>query len=118
MSENPYAGQGSVLLDIGDDVGALVVSMPEETLGVEVEVRPAGRRRTGHRPHVAVVARPVGAGTVPSLVFPALAAGRYELCDKGTDRVRLRAVVHGGRVTVLRWAGGSAAPSADPAGAG
>ena len=29
--ENPYAGQGPVLLDIGGDVGALVVVMPPET---------------------------------------------------------------------------------------
>ena len=28
VSENPHAGQGSVLLDIGGDVGALVVTMP------------------------------------------------------------------------------------------
>ncbi len=28
--ENPFAGQGSVLLDIGDDVGAVVVAMPIE----------------------------------------------------------------------------------------
>jgi hypothetical protein len=27
-TENPWAGQGSVLLDIGGDVGALVVEMP------------------------------------------------------------------------------------------
>jgi len=26
--ENPHAGQGSVVLDIGGDVGALVVTMP------------------------------------------------------------------------------------------
>ena len=27
-AENPYAGQGAVLLDIGGDIGALVVEMP------------------------------------------------------------------------------------------
>ena len=40
--ENPYAGQGPVLLDIGGDVGALVVVMPPDTDGLEVELRPAG----------------------------------------------------------------------------
>lgn len=40
--ENPYAGQGPVLLDIGGDVGALIVTMPAETEDLEVEIRPAG----------------------------------------------------------------------------
>jgi hypothetical protein len=102
-AENPWAGQGSVLLDIGGDVGALVVEMPAGLVGVEVEVRATGGAPGGHRPHVAVVERPAGTTTVPSLVFPALAAGTYELCDKGTDTVRLRAAVVGGRVTQLVW---------------
>ena len=41
-AENPFAGQGPVLLDIGGDIGALVVAMPPETEGLEVEIRPAG----------------------------------------------------------------------------
>jgi hypothetical protein len=41
-TENPYAGQGPVLLDIGGDAGALVVTMPAHTDGLEVELRPAG----------------------------------------------------------------------------
>ena len=45
--ENPYAGQGPVLLDIGGDVGALVVVMPPETDGLEVELRPAGATAAG-----------------------------------------------------------------------
>ena len=45
--ENPYAGQGPVLLDIGGDVGALVVVMPPETDGLEVELRPAGATSAG-----------------------------------------------------------------------
>ena len=39
--ENPHAGQGSVLLDIGDDIGALVVTMPRDLVGEEVEILPA-----------------------------------------------------------------------------
>ena len=45
--ENPYAGQGPVLLDIGGDVGALVVVMPADTDGLEVELRPAGATVAG-----------------------------------------------------------------------
>ena len=105
--ENPWAGSGSVLLDIGGDVGALVVTMPEGLEGVEVEVRPASIAHTQgghvHHPHVAVVRRPVGDARIPSLVFPALTEGRYVLCEKGTDEVRLTAPVSGGHVTQARW---------------
>ena len=74
--ENPHAGQGSVLLDIGGDIGALVVVAPESMLGHEVEIAPAGEVFDRvHRPHVAVVRRPVAGGEVPSLVFGELTAG-------------------------------------------
>lgn len=38
-----------------------------------------------------------------ALVYPALAAGAYALCPKGTTDVVLRAEVHGGRVTEAVW---------------
>ena len=106
-NENPHAGQGSVLLDIGGDVGALVVSMPPAMAGVEIEIAPAGEvaheHQHGHRPHVAVVDRPVTDGHQPSLVFPDLVGGSYELFDKGQDTVLLTAEVTGGQVTFLEW---------------
>lgn len=123
-NENPEAGQGSVLLDIGGDVGALVVSMPPSMLGVEIEIAPVGQSRADHhghdhghdhghghghghhhRAHVAVVDRPVGGATVASLVFPELVEGSYELFDKGGDVVLLSADVTGGEVTFAEWTG-------------
>lgn len=104
--ENPWAGQGSVLLDIGGDVGALVVQMPEQMTGVEIEIRPADSVPVGgHHPHVAVVARPVGSRLVPTLVYPELTAGSYELYEKGTNAVEMTAVVAGGVVTETTWPG-------------
>lgn len=104
-AENPFAGQGSVLLDIGGDVGAVVVTMPAAMLGTEVEIRQIsneGARHT-HHPHVAVVARPVQGTRIPSLVFPHLVAGRYGLHEKGTHLARLTVDVHGGEVTTVAW---------------
>ena len=114
--ENAWAGQGAVLLDIGGDVGALVVAMPRELVGVEVEIRPLdGQARAhvhgdghahdhAHLAHVAAVARPVGDGYQPSLVFGELEAGGYELFEKGCpDRVALRVDVTGGEVTSESW---------------
>ena len=115
MNENPHAGQGSVLLDIGGDVGALVVSMPPAMVGMEIEIAPVGgssshdhddRHDHGHRPHVAVVDRPVTDGHQPSLVFPDLVEGSYELFDKGQDTVLLTAEIIGGQVTFLEWSTG------------
>ena len=127
--ENPWAGQGTVVLDIGGDVGAVVVLMPASMTGVEVEARLQGgaAERPVHHPHAAVVERPLGTGVVPSLVFPSLTAGRYELVRKGGDDVEMSVVVSGGEVTSVQWrvrlpavtpAGDASAPSAVPGGAG
>jgi hypothetical protein len=119
--ENAWAGQGAVMLDIGGDIGALVVTMPESTVGTEVEIRPLdgqvvpgahhhhhddhdGDGAHEHLAHVAVVARPVAGGHVASLVFPELETGRYELFEKGQpDQVALRVDVPGGGVTTAEW---------------
>jgi len=107
------------MLDIGGDIGALVVTMPPSMAGVEIEIAPEGSGHAahghqhqhghghshalGHRPHVAVVNRPTGDGAVPSLVFPELVEGSYQLFDKGEDEVLLTAGIVGGQVTFLDW---------------
>jgi len=110
--ENPFAGQGAVLLDIGGDVGALVVTTPAGMDGVEVEIRPENwQDHLGtcqnhghvHHAHVAVVSRPVGGARVPSLVFPELVEGSYELFEKNASDLLLRVRVHGGTVTSVDW---------------
>ena len=106
--ENPFAGQGSVLLDIGDDIGAVVVAMPAEMEGVEVEIRPDGHGHQhthghGHHPHVAVVNRPVAGGQLPSLVFPEVREGTYGLYLKESAVRRVTLTVAGGQVTSAEW---------------
>ena len=57
-----------------------------------------------HRPHVAVVARPLPDGRlVPTLVYPELVEGRYRLLLQGTDDVVMEVDVVGGRVTETVW---------------
>ena len=104
MEDNSSAGQGPVLLDIGGDVGAVVVTAPAGLVGSEIEARPVGVDRPGHLPHVGVVARPAPDGTVvPSAVFGALPAGSYELYERPAGPVRLSVAVTGGAVTEATW---------------
>jgi hypothetical protein len=42
--ENPLAGQGMVVLDIGGEIGALIVTAPAALAGAEIEICPAGAR--------------------------------------------------------------------------
>lgn len=120
--ENPHAGQGSVLLDIGGSIGAVVIEMPDSMHGVEVEIWPVSAttglpvpaaRSHGHpqeqghdhHPHVAAVRRPVCGRWVCSLVFAEVSDGEYALVLKGTDVERMRVAVRGGEVTSAAWPG-------------
>ena len=104
MEDNSHAGQGSVILDIGDGVGALVVTMPAELLGVEVEICPSGEERSAApREHVAVVSRPTPVGDLPPLVFGAVPAGRHELYRKDGGPTVLIVDVHDACVTEVDW---------------
>jgi hypothetical protein len=116
-AENPHAGQGPVLLDVGGTVGALLVRMPASMEGVEIEIRPqpaaqqpAGRPTPGlappphsHLTHVAVLPRPTPAGPVSCAVFPELTQGGYELYERPCGPVLLRVWITGGQVTQATW---------------
>ncbi len=130
--ENPHAGTGAVMLDIGGDIGAIVVTMPVEMVGQEVDILAEGEVAAsggdhGHQhdhdrggahdhghghghghgqpPHVAVVRRPVPgtADEIPSLVYPEVREGHYRLLLKGTDVVVMEVDVVGGQVTMAQW---------------
>ena len=99
--ENPHAGQGPVVLDIGGDVGALVVAMPETMADLEIEIRSVDGQT--HCSHVAVVGRAAGDPMVWSAVFPELSEGRYELYQRLDGRSRIVVEVSGGEVTQASW---------------
>lgn len=128
--ENPFAGTGPVVLDIGGDVGAVIVTMPADLVGSEVDIVASDvdldsatgtddhdhdhghghghghAHGDGHgdRPHVAVVRRPLPDGRlVPTLVYPEVVEGRYRLLPKGTNDVVMEVDVVGGQVTEVTW---------------
>ena len=96
------AGQGAVVFDIGNDVGALVLLTDAGMLGSEIEISPVDD--VGRRSHVAVHARPrPGRNPVCAAVYPALAAGQYRLWRPDGAPAGTVTVV-GGRVTEVAWA--------------
>jgi hypothetical protein len=100
---NVHAGQGAILLDIGGDVGALVVTVPAALDGHEIEIRPIDRPAPEHLAHVAVIARRTPNGIQHSAVFAELTAGSYELYRRPDGPVALSVTVIGGEVGHARW---------------
>ena len=88
------------MLDIGDEVGALVLYTDPALAGAEIEISPAGKPL--QRQHVAVHGRHVGTRTLHAAVYYGLAAGTYDLWA-GDDSVALTVHVMGGAITEARW---------------
>lgn len=101
------SGPGRVLLDIGGDVGALIIAAPAELAGLEIEVspvRPAGAGRT----HALVRERRLGGIACHAAVYPALPGGEYTIW-RDAQRPAGTVLVSGGTVATFNWpAAGSA----------
>jgi hypothetical protein len=92
---------GSVLADIGGDVGAAVLYVPATLAGREIEIRPAGTAWDGT--HTGVRERHVEGAVIWAAFFGSLRAGRYELRVRG-DESRTEVIdVAGGHVTEAEW---------------
>jgi len=100
VGHHHHAGEGPVVLDVGGDVGALVLLAGPELDQTEIEISAVGRARTGQ--HVAVHPRRLGDQVVHAAVYPALAGGSYELWD-ATGRPALTVRIEGGQVTEANW---------------
>ena len=88
-----------IVLDIGQDIGALIVYTSPELRGREIEVSLKGN--AAQRTHTEVLERTVTGQTVWAAVFPALAAGDYSLWrDVLTDD---DVTIVGGAVVEVDW---------------
>jgi hypothetical protein len=93
------SGPGTVVLELGEGVGVLVLDAPPELNGREIEISPSGG---GHRTHSLVRERHLATGTVYAAVYPGLAAAEYTVwLDGGTPAGRV--TVRGGQATRFRW---------------
>jgi hypothetical protein len=91
----------SVVLDIGEDVGALVLYTRPEHHGREIELSPLGD--SAARVHSAVLERSVNGRTVFAAVYPELRAGEYQVWSEVPRWVTITA----GAVTELDTGYGS-----------
>ena len=94
------SGQASVMTDIGDGVGALVVHAPAALCGVEIEI--ARRGETNAFVHTEVRERCLPGGSVFAGVFPAIPVGDYTLLGTG-DRDVCNVTISEGGVTEVHW---------------
>jgi hypothetical protein len=89
-----------VVLDIGDDVGALILYTSPALHRREIEVSPLDDDR--RRVHTAVLRRSVNQHTLYAAVYPELPAGTYRIWADDpalTDRVSIAA----GSVAEVDW---------------
>ena len=102
------SGPGSVVLELGPGVGALVLYAPPELDGREVEVSPVGGT-AGPRTHSLVRPRRTGRDTRYAAVYPQLAAGTYTVWDDAVTPA-VTVTIHSGQVTTVLWPGYSPPP--------
>jgi len=82
----------AVVLDIGDDLGALVLYTRPELHGHEIEVSRLGADNVeAKRVHSAVLERSFNGRTVFAAVYPELSAGDYQVWCDGTPTITITA---------------------------
>ena len=103
MSHEHYAARSHpefVVLEIGDELGALIVHTSAGMHGVEIEISPDGG--DDRRSHKQVLERRSGEAFSYTAVFDQLRAGTYTLWTDGVARVR-GVAISGGLVAELDW---------------
>ncbi|WP_239138314.1 phospholipase [Actinoplanes regularis] len=94
------SGQGTVMLNIGGNVGALIIGTPARLHGHEIEVSPVDA--PSQRQHAAVRARYVRGGVTYCVVIDNLAEGRYAIWADGPEPLT-EVEVRGGAVAEFTW---------------
>jgi hypothetical protein len=92
---------GSVMADIGGDVGAAILYVPEALAGLEIEIRRVGLDWDGT--HTAVRERHVNGTIIWAAFFGSLLAGRYEARVRGDHSHIVVVLIAGGQVAETSW---------------
>jgi hypothetical protein len=94
------SGVGTVVLDLGADVGALVLYTSAALDGEEIEISRPGHART----HSRVRPRQTSAGLRHAAVYPGLPAGQYTIWQHN-DQPLMTIAIAGSTVTSCHWPG-------------
>lgn len=70
----------TLVLDIGGDIGALILVTDPDWIGEEVDVTPSGAPRSHHM-HTVIRRRRAGTSDIAVGVYPELPAGDYTVWD-------------------------------------
>ena len=105
------SGPGTVIMELGAGVGALILYTPADLDGEEIEIGrddepadPGSRRTHSRRTHSRVRPRHMPGETRYAAVYPSLPAGRYTVWrDERTPAAG--ATVTGGQVSSCHWPG-------------
>ena len=109
------SGAGTVVLDLGAAIGALILDTPAELAGQEIEISPVSGGTPG-RTHSLVRERRTSVGVSYAAVYPDLPADDYTIWrDAATAAATV--TITGGRVTRCRWPDSTIEPGG-PAAAG
>jgi len=90
----------AVVLDIGQDIGALIIYTTPELCGREIEV--SLRQQDAKRVHVDVLERRIDGRPVFAAVFPGLREGDYDVWGNATNPICAVTII-GGKVASLDW---------------
>ena len=106
MTESEFvpgpSSSGSVVLDLGAGIGALILDGTADRAGREIEISPVPGGASARRTHSLVRERRTGAGKCYAAVYPGLAAGDYTIWqDDVTPAATI--TVDSGQVTRYRW---------------
>lgn len=103
------SGVGTVVLDLGAGIGALVLYTPAAMDGEEIEISRPGHART----HSRVRPRETSTGTRYAAVYPGVPAGQYTIWHPsdptghkhptGEGQAILTVSIAGGSVTNCHW---------------
>lgn len=90
-----------VVLDVGGDIGALIVQADAADHDLQIEICRSGEE-AGKREHQHILERPVNGRTTYAAVFYSLPQGSYTLLTDDAIR-ETEVVIRGGSVTTIDW---------------
>ena len=94
-------GPGTVILELGADIGALILYTPADLDGAEIEISRHGDL-LGRRTHSQVRQRHMADATRYAAVYPDLLAGTYTIwADE--QNAAATVVITGGQITSCHW---------------